>query len=71
MILGGGRRGLQPRASRDVEEGKRGARKDGKDLIQAWKDDKTSRGFRNNYVWNKQQLMNTDFNNTDYLMGKY
>ena len=38
--MGGGRRNLLPAKTIDVEEKKKGYRRDGKDLIDLWKRDK-------------------------------
>ena len=67
--MGGGRRGLLPKSVRDEEEPRNGYRKDGRNLIKAWQDDKRKRGARNSYVWSRDQLLKTNLNSTDYLLG--
>ena len=68
--MGGGRRNLQPRDTRDVEEGRKGYRRDGKDLIKLWARDKENLGARHSYIWNKDDLLKADLKNTDYLLGR-
>ncbi|XP_069178746.1 alkaline phosphatase [Procambarus clarkii] len=71
VIMGGGRRVLLPSDVLDVEENSYGYRKDGKNLIQAWQDDKAGRGARASYVWNRDDLLALDTSNTDYLLGVF
>ncbi|XP_064090421.1 alkaline phosphatase, tissue-nonspecific isozyme-like [Macrobrachium nipponense] len=71
VILGGGRRHFTPENASDVEDGEPGYRTDGKNLIDAWKEDKASSGFRASYVWNRPDLDAVDIKNTDYLMGLF
>ncbi|RXG54167.1 Intestinal-type alkaline phosphatase 1 [Armadillidium vulgare] len=67
--MGGGRRGLVPQSVLDEEESKKGFRKDGKNLIEEWKKDKKERGGDYAYVWNRNDLLKTDLNHTDFLLG--
>ncbi|KAH8009721.1 hypothetical protein HPB51_019032 [Rhipicephalus microplus] len=55
------------RATKD-EEGKDGIRKDGKDLIKEWQDDRSKKGNAS-YVWNRQQLLSVMPEKTDFLLG--
>ncbi|XP_066973322.1 alkaline phosphatase-like [Macrobrachium rosenbergii] len=71
VILGGGRRHFIPENASDVEDGKPGYRTDDKNLIDAWEEDKASRGAKASYVWNRQDLDAVDVNTTDYLMGLF
>jgi alkaline phosphatase len=68
VILGGGRREFLPTNSTD-EDGKRGARTDGLDLIAKWKSDKTSRRARSQYVWNREQLLSIN-PKEDFVLGE-
>lgn len=70
VIMGGGRRNFFPKKTKD-EEGDKGVRKDGKNLIRNWTDDKIKRGFKPFYIWNKKQLMNINATATDYLLGLF
>uniref|UniRef100_A0A336K1T2 Alkaline phosphatase n=1 Tax=Culicoides sonorensis TaxID=179676 RepID=A0A336K1T2_CULSO len=67
VIMGGGRRAFRPKDAID-EEGDEGKRRDGVDLIQEWLDSKKGQGT---YVWNREQLLNVDGNNTQYLLGLF
>uniref|UniRef100_A0A0A9YX71 Alkaline phosphatase n=1 Tax=Lygus hesperus TaxID=30085 RepID=A0A0A9YX71_LYGHE len=69
VIMGGGRANFYPVDAQN-ESGTKGKRKDGKNLIDAWVDNKKLDGKRS-YVWNREQLLNADLNNTDYLMGLF
>lgn len=71
VIMGGGRRVLLPNTEVDVEEGRRGYRRDGKNLIQEWQRQKNSRGQRGAYVWNRDDLLALDVANTDFLLGLF
>ncbi|KAL7646424.1 UNVERIFIED_CONTAM: hypothetical protein RMT77_003337 [Armadillidium vulgare] len=71
VIMGGGRRGLVPQSVLDEEESKKGFRKDGKNLIEEWKKDKKERGGDYAYVWNRNDLLKTDLNHTDFLLGLF
>ncbi|XP_069938648.1 alkaline phosphatase-like isoform X2 [Cherax quadricarinatus] len=71
VIMGGGRRVLTPSDVLDVEESRYGFRKDGKNLINMWIDDKASRGVRASYVWNRDDLLALDTSKTDYLLGLF
>ena len=68
--MGGGRRNLQPREVRDIEEGRKGYRRDGKDLIKEWEEDKKRRGLSHSYLWNKDDLLAANLSDTDYLLGR-
>ncbi|XP_063607026.1 membrane-bound alkaline phosphatase-like [Penaeus indicus] len=71
VIMGGGRRVFTPNDVLDVEESRYGYRKDGKNLINSWLDDKIGRGSSAAYVWNREDLLSTNTNNTDYLLGLF
>ncbi|XP_068218734.1 alkaline phosphatase-like isoform X2 [Palaemon carinicauda] len=71
VILGGGRRHFYPEDKFDIEDGKPGYRTDGKDLINAWKEEKASRGAKASYIWSRDELMAVDVKNTDHLMGLF
>lgn len=69
VILGGGRTEFRPRTVKD-EDGKSGSRTDGVDLIASWKEDKSTRGSKFEYVWNREQLLNINPKETDFLLGE-
>lgn len=52
VILGGGRREFLDASITD-EEGERGRRSDGKNLIEEWKTKSVLDGYKRTYVWNK------------------
>jgi alkaline phosphatase len=68
--LGGGRKEFRPKNFID-EDGASGSRTDNVDLIEKWKHDKLERNVSFNYVWNRDQLLNTDPATTDYVLGNY
>lgn len=65
--MGGGRQKLLPRSVVD-EEGSRGQRLDGKNLIEEWKKQKKLKKAK--YVWNKNDLLNLP-DDTDYVLGLF
>ncbi|ODN05160.1 Membrane-bound alkaline phosphatase [Orchesella cincta] len=69
VILGGGRLQFLPRAKRDPENGRKGYRTDGKNLIEMWKQEKFE--TRHAYVEGREQLLNVDTSNVDYLLGLF
>ncbi|XP_034243154.1 alkaline phosphatase-like [Thrips palmi] len=69
VILGGGRREFRSSKVRD-EEGEKGHRKDGRDLIAEWRQDKQGRANAS-YVWDRKGLLGVDANNTDFLLGLF
>lgn len=70
VILGGGRREFLPNNTLD-EEGTRGKRLDGRNLIEEWQTDKISKNVSYSYVWNKRQLININDELPDYLLGLF
>lgn len=68
VILGGGRGEFLPNSTVD-EQGNRGNRSDGINLIDEWLENKSDQG-QAEYVWNRDQLLNID-DSTDYLLGNY
>ena len=69
VAMGGGRGNFLPATAADPEdEGKKGKRKDGKDLTQAWLDRYSNSGA---YVWNKEQFDAIDPNNVDHVLGLF
>ena len=63
--MGGGRKHFLPNTEKDFESNQTGLRIDGRNLIEEWK----NHAYRK-FVWNKTQLLNTDVDSIDYLMGK-
>jgi alkaline phosphatase len=67
--MGGGRREFRPTTTVD-EDGNRGRRTDGADLIQTWESDKIERNVTFKYVWNRDQLLSLDPATTEYTFGE-
>jgi alkaline phosphatase len=68
VALGGGRRNFLPATTEDPENPElHGARKDGRDLVQEWRD----RHGDGTYVWNAQQFQALDLPNTRRLLGLF
>lgn len=70
VILGGGRREFLPTDFID-EEGGRGYRTDGLNLIDEWQSDKAQRNLDYRYIWHRDQLMNLASSPPDYLLGLF
>lgn len=70
VVLGGGRREFRSSKVRD-EEGEKGHRKDGRDLIDEWQREKQARRANASYVWDRKGLLGVDANNTDFLLGLF
>ena len=72
VAMGGGRSYFVPEAMADPEypddEKKKGKRKDGKNLTDAWLDRYGDKGA---YVWNKEQFAAIDPAKTDHLLGLF
>jgi alkaline phosphatase len=69
VAMGGGRSNFLPETAPDPEdEGKTGARKDGKDLTKAWVDRFSNSGA---FVWNQKQFEAIDPANTEHLLGLF
>ena len=69
VAMGGGRANFMPSTADDPEdEGKKGKRKDGRDLTKAWLDRYGGRGA---YVWNQAQFDAIDPAGTDHLLGLF
>lgn len=71
VIMGGGRQRMLPADDLDVEMNMPGSRSDGKRLIDMWLQQKADKGSNPAYVWNRDDLLNVDIENTDYLMGLF
>ncbi|VVD00215.1 unnamed protein product, partial [Leptidea sinapis] len=70
VILGGGRREFIPTDTID-EEGARGRRTDGRNLIEEWKADKVNRSASHQYLWNREQLLAANASLPDYVLGLF
>lgn len=66
VAMGGGRREFLPVSVTDGE-GKRGRRKDGRDLTREWLEQYDNAA----YVWNSKQFHNVDAATTDHLLGLF
>ncbi|KAG7311925.1 hypothetical protein JYU34_001347 [Plutella xylostella] len=69
VILGGGRREFLPNSTVD-EEGARGRRLDGRDLVGEWRADKRARNASHSYVWDRAGLLAAPADD-DYLLGLF
>ncbi|XP_017862511.1 PREDICTED: membrane-bound alkaline phosphatase [Drosophila arizonae] len=70
VVLGGGRAYFRDKSMKD-EEGFAGKRKDGRDLIKDWQQDKANQGAEAKYVWSRNGLHDVDLSRTDYLLGLF
>jgi len=68
--MGGGRRELTPTSVLDVETRQPGRRRDGQNLIQTWVQNKAN-PTKAQYVWNREQLVNVNTSETDFLLGEW
>lgn len=66
VIFGGGKYNFLPKDVKD-EEGHKGKRSDGVNLIEKWLDGKQDVG---KYIWNRDQLLSLS-NDTDYVLGLF
>ncbi|KAF7265733.1 hypothetical protein GWI33_020816 [Rhynchophorus ferrugineus] len=69
VVLGGGRANFLPEGKLD-EEGNKGRRLDGANLIVQWEKIRRSQSDKYEYIWNKKQLLQVA-NETDYLLGLF
>ncbi|KAG9429352.1 alkaline phosphatase [Apis mellifera carnica] len=72
VIMGGGRQMLKTNATGteyDPIDEWAGHRQDGKDLIEEWKRDKSSRGLAFSVVQNNEELSRVNIDKIDYLLG--
>ena len=69
VAMGGGRAYFLPNTAIDPEfEGRKGRRKDGRDLTEAWT---TRYGNSGAFVWNKEQFDKLDPNNVGHVLGLF
>ncbi|KFM70846.1 Alkaline phosphatase, tissue-nonspecific isozyme, partial [Stegodyphus mimosarum] len=72
VILGGGRCHFLPKKEEDIQiPTDMGRREDGQNLIDAWQNDKKTRGLKYKYVANKREFDKVDPKSTDYLLGLF
>lgn len=69
VVLAGGRSKLLSVNHTD-DEGIKGQRTDGRNLIDEWIDDRSKSG-KTQFIWNNQQLHEIDYDKTDYLLGLF
>ncbi|KAJ8391178.1 hypothetical protein AAFF_G00096070 [Aldrovandia affinis] len=73
VIMGGGRKYMFPKNTSDVEHPRElkhsGTRKDGRNLVEEWKNRMTNK--RGRYVWNRKDLLSLNPDNVDYLLGLF
>ncbi|XP_055912162.1 membrane-bound alkaline phosphatase-like [Eupeodes corollae] len=70
VIMGGGRREFRGKHKND-EEGLKGRRTDGRDLIEEWITDKKIQDAEASYVWSRKGLNELDLSKTEYLLGLF
>jgi alkaline phosphatase len=70
VILGGGRANFLPQNVTD-QEGYSGRRVGNANLIEEWLAQKREMGYDPKYVWNRTQLVELDYNKTEYLLGLF
>lgn len=70
VIMGGGSGMFVPETEQDIHR-KRGYRKDGKNLIQDWRNDKEARGFNARFISKLDELKSLNPDKVDYLMGLF
>ncbi|GAB0093479.1 Alkaline phosphatase [Sergentomyia squamirostris] len=68
VIMGGGKRHFLANTAVD-EEGSRGRRTDGRNLIEDWLNDPSHPNKE--YVWNREQLLALNVTSTDYVLGLF
>jgi len=68
VLLGGGRAKFFP--VNQSSSSNEGERRDGRDLVEDWKQDKKYRG-KTSYVTDRRELLDVDFKHTDYLLGLF
>lgn len=72
VLMGGGRSKFMPNNETDPEyHDKKGARTDGRNLIQEWLQKKQEQGKTHAYVWNQTAFDKVDPQNTEYLLGLF
>lgn len=69
-MMGGGRLNFLPNTTTD-DQGNRGRRWDGRNLIDEWKNDKNSKGFLHKYVSKRTDFLQVDSEKIDYLFGMF
>ena len=69
VVFGGGRKNFIPTTEVD-EEGRPGLRTDGRNLIDEWMKQTSTKGNAK-YIWHKQQLDELDIEGSDYLLGLF
>lgn len=68
VVLGGGRSAFNP-TTNGVKRTWPCHRSDGRDLVEAWRQDKKRRGKTASFAANKQELDSINIEETDYIMG--
>ena len=71
VVMGGGRQRLMPINETDPEyPEKNGTRKDGRNIIDEWLNDKATKGKKATYVWKKDDFDQIDPSKLDHVIGK-
>jgi len=71
VVLGGGRSSFLPKHEVDIEEPKRGKRRDGKNLIETWMKDKLEADPNAQYITFKDELLAVNTSEVDNLIGLF
>ncbi|KAL2090481.1 hypothetical protein ACEWY4_012744 [Coilia grayii] len=73
VIMGGGRKYMYPKDTPDVEypneKAHYGTRRDGRSLVNEWKE--RMKDKRAHYVWNKNDLLSLNPSKVDYILGLF
>ena len=69
IILGGGRTIFEAATDNGTTTSPTCKRGDNKDLISAWKVDKTTKGKKAAFLENRKDLLNPDLDSNDYVLG--
>ncbi|XP_046377254.2 alkaline phosphatase-like [Haliotis rufescens] len=74
VILGGGRQYFRPIDAIDPETGTNdtsNGRRDGRDLVEDWMENKAERNATHRYVWNLAEFNEVDPESVDFLLGLF
>ncbi|VDI14401.1 alkaline phosphatase [Mytilus galloprovincialis] len=71
VAMGGGRTRFLPNTTTDTEDGSKGKRTDGLNLVSEWQKKQNEKGRRNQYVTNKLEFDRIDPATTDSVLGLF
>ncbi|MDX1490239.1 MAG: alkaline phosphatase [Pseudohongiellaceae bacterium] len=67
VVYGGGRQAFIPASQSDPQDGRSGARRDGRNLIREWE----ALNANNRFIWNAEQLSALDANSSGNVLGLF